>query len=101
MNELVVSNICNLFNVPRALVFSGAGERDTKEQKRIFISSGFKSFCKILTDEFDRLSGYENKFRFNLDKLRAEMADLREEAALAQLLDIYSPAELKQKIDAY
>ena len=101
VNEIVVSNICNLFNVPRSLVFSGATERDTKEARRIFIASGFKSFCTILTDEYNRLSDYKLELRYNLDQLRIQMADLREEAALAQLLDIYSKEELKKKIEQH
>ena len=87
INEVVTANVCNIFNVPRSLVFSGSNERDTKEARRIFIAGGFKAFTKLLTDEFDRLAGYENKFTFNLDKLRIQMADLREESALAQMSD--------------
>ena len=101
VNEVVTANICNIFNVPRSLVFSGANERDTKEARRIFIAGGFKSFCTILTDEFNRLSGYKNKFKYDLDQLRVQMADLREESALAQLAGVLSPQEIKNKIEQY
>ena len=101
VNEIVVSNLCNIFNIPRSLVFSGQNERDTKEARRIFIAGGLKAFTRLLSDEFDRLSGYQNKFKFNLDKLRIEMADLREEASLAQLTDEapFSGDEIKKKIE--
>ena len=99
INEVVTSNICNLFNVPRSLVFSGATERDTKEARRVFISGGLKSFCTILQDEFNRLSGYENTFSFDLDELRYSMADIREQSAIAQLQDVLSPEEIKEKIN--
>ena len=72
-----------------------------KKLRRIFIAGGFKSFCTILTDEFNRLSGYKNKFMYDLDQLRVQMADLREESALAQLQGILSPQEIKNKINQY
>lgn len=98
VNEVVTANICNIFNVPRSLVFSGSNERDTKEARRIFIAGGFKSFCTILTDEFDRLSGYKNKFMFSTELLKSQLADIREEAAIAQLQGILSNKEIKDRI---
>ena len=38
---------------------------------------------------------------YDLDQLRVQMADLREESALAQLQGILSPQEIKNKINQY
>ena len=101
VNELIVSNMANYFNVPRSLIFSANNERDGKEARRQFISGGFKSFTTILSDEYNRLAGYNVEFSFDLDKLRIEMSDLREESSLAQMTDepIYKAKEIKEKIE--
>ena len=99
-NDIVTSNICNLFNIPRSLVFtSGNTERDTKEARRIFISNGFKAMCRIIEMEYDRLTDWQNEFHFDLDALRYMAADLREEAATAQLANVLSPKEIKEKMN--
>ena len=99
-NDIVTSNICNLFNIPRSLVFtSGNTERDTKEARRIFISNGFKGMCTIIEQEYNRLTDWQNEFHFDLDKLRYMAADLREEAATAQLANVLSPEEIKEKMN--
>ena len=102
VNDIITSNICNIFNVPRSLVFtSGQTERDTKEARRLLIANGLKSFCKILTDQYNYLSGFENEFMFDLDHLRVSMADLREESALAQLVDVLGKDKIKEMIEQY
>ena len=103
LNMISCANVANIFQVPAELIYvsAGATERTQKESRRLFLSGGFASFCKIIEDELDRLSGYETKFQFNIDKLRIKGADLREEASLAQLLGIYTKEELKSKIEAH
>ena len=102
VNDIITSNICNIFNVPRSLVFtSGQTERDTKEARRLLIANGLKSFCKILTDQYNYLSGFENEFSFQLDHLRLAMSDIREEAAIAQLVDILGKDKIKEMIEQH
>ena len=99
-NDIVTSNICNLFNVPRSLVFtSGQTERDTKEARRIFLANGFRAMCTIIEQEYDRLTDWQNEFKFDVDKLRYMSADIREESAIAQLQNVLSPDEIKEKIN--
>ena len=102
LNELAGSHICNIFSVPSELVFRGIGstERTLKESKRVFLSGGFAAFAKTVSWELERLTDFQVEFKFNLDSLRIQGADLREESSLSQLQNIFSKEELKKKIEA-
>ena len=102
INDVISSNLASIFGIPRSLLFTSENtERDSKEAKRQWYSSGFKAMTRIIEDEFNRLSGYRVEYKFDLDSLRYLSADIREEMAISQLQNILTPQEIKEKIDKY
>ena len=100
--DSTVSNLCSAWNVPRSLIFNSQNtERDSKQARREFISSGFKSMTRQIEDEFNRLSDWKVSYSYDLDSLRYLGADIREEAAIAQLQGVLSNQEIKEKIKKY
>ena len=64
-----------------------------------FLANGFRAMCTIIEQEYDRLTDWQNEFKFDVDKLRYMSADIREESAIAQLQNVLSPDEIKEKIN--
>lgn len=101
LNVITLANVCNIFQVPTELVYSGQTERTAKEARRFWLGGAFAAFCRVIEEELDRLCDFQCSFRFNTDRLRSALSDIREEAAMSQLLGIFTKEELKKRIEAF
>ena len=87
VEQIFNAGISNIFNLPKSLVFSGAGvtERDQREQRRLFTNTALRGFAIQITDELSRLTNWRVSYKYMISDLKYKLSDLREEVQMANL----------------
>ena len=100
IQTILSENVCDIFGIPKTLIYSQNETVQTlKEARRFFISGSFRSFLKVIENEINRLSE-TSIYSFSLDKLRTAQQDDRENFHnIPAMLEIWPREEVKKKLE--